>query len=71
MPFSLVWTAKEAVAKLLGGGLSQVGKIKVEENKAFYKDLAFDLITYVKNGVRVTLCFGEGADYAVQTLSKK
>ncbi len=37
-PFSQVWTAKEAVAKLDGRGLSVIGKVRVEENFAFLEE---------------------------------
>ena len=38
MPFSHVWTAKEAVAKIDGRGLGVIGKVRVEEDFAFLED---------------------------------
>ena len=36
LPFARVWTAKEAVAKLVGRGLSAVGAVRVSAGEAFY-----------------------------------
>lgn len=38
MPFARVWTAKEAVAKLDGRGLSLLKKIRVEDSFAYFED---------------------------------
>jgi phosphopantetheinyl transferase len=43
MPFSHVWTAKEAVAKIDGRGLGVIGKVRVEEDFAFLEDKKYYL----------------------------
>lgn len=55
LPFSLVWTGKEAVAKISGKGLSALSQIKVREGKAFYEGKGYPLIQKEIRGYRITV----------------
>lgn len=54
--FSFVWTAKEAVTKLTGEGLSAVCRVRVfSQEEAFLDGETYNLITFSERGFRFTL----------------
>ena len=57
LPFSLVWTAKEAVSKISGEGLSAVGKIHLsgDGTEAEKDGEKYEIFSVVESGVRTTL----------------
>lgn len=55
MPFSLVWTAKEAVSKLTGEGLGAVGRIRVRGDRAYLDGNQYALSTEIREGIRITV----------------
>ena len=55
LPFSLVWTGKEAVAKITGEGLSAISSIKVRRDQAFYHDKKYRLYEKEIRGYRITV----------------
>ncbi len=56
LPFSLVWTAKEAVCKLTGEGLSAVRRVTVfSEEEAELDGEKYTLKTFTDKGFRFTL----------------
>ncbi len=56
-PFSHVWTAKEAVAKLDGRGLSLMGKIRVEEKFAYLEGKKYSLYQKTVDEYLITIAF--------------
>lgn len=71
LPFSHVWCGKEAVAKLLGKGLSVMRKITVEESRAVFGKTGYLLRQKRIGEYILTLATEEGWDYATETLSEK
>ncbi|MBR5295195.1 MAG: 4'-phosphopantetheinyl transferase superfamily protein [Clostridia bacterium] len=55
MPFSKVWTAKEAVSKIDGRGLSVVKKVKVEEDFAFLEEKKYLLERHTEEDYLLTV----------------
>lgn len=57
LPFSLVWTAKEAVSKISGEGISALGRICLSPDgkEAFFGGEAYTLSRFTEAGVLMTL----------------
>ncbi len=57
LPFSLVWTVKEAVAKLTGEGLSAVGRVFLagDAPEARLDGEKYQFSSFTENGLRFTL----------------
>lgn len=55
LPFSLVWTGKEAVSKISGQGLSVTKKILVSGDKAFFEGKKYALLTRKIRDYRITV----------------
>lgn len=57
--FATVWTAKEAVSKISGEGLSAVGRIRVDGDRAVFCDTAFSLQHLSAHGCIITVAVKE------------
>lgn len=55
LPFSYVWTAKEAVTKLTGEGLSALRRVSVFSEEAHLDGEIYTLKTFTDKGYRFTL----------------
>ncbi len=55
LPFSLVWTGKEALSKISGKGLSVISKIEVKGDLALFQGEEYPLFTKEIRGYRVTV----------------
>ena len=53
-PFVKIWTAKEAVAKLCGGGLSCISQIRISGDQAFFRGECYCLSWQEQQGY--TIC---------------
>lgn len=53
LPFSTVWTGKEAVSKISGRGISALSEIRVEKGRAFYKGKTYRLHHLDLRGYRI------------------
>lgn len=73
LPFSHVWCGKEAVAKLLGGGLQLVNKISIKDGYAEYEGKRYTLREKIVNRTyRVMIATEEGRNWdGAETLSEK
>lgn len=71
LPFSHVWCGKEAVAKLLGKGLSVLSRISVEKGRARCENKSYTLKHLRLGEYLLTVATEEGWDYATETLSEK
>ena len=73
LPFSTVWCGKEAVAKLLGGGLQLVNKISIKNGYAEYQGKRYTLREKIVNRTyRVMIATEEGRNWdGAETLSEK
>ncbi len=71
LPFSHVWCGKEAVAKLVGDGLSIVHRVSVSKNRAEYDGKGYTLREKILGKYLLVIATEEGWDYGAETLSEK
>ena len=71
LPFAYVWTAREAVGKLAGKGLSDALSAEVKGETVCLHGKDYELRTVPVAGYVVTLCTEEGETFGIQTLSEK
>ena len=71
LPFSYVWCGKEAVAKLVGEGISILNRISVGENCAEYDGKVYALREKTVGEYRLIFAVEEGWDYEAEALSEK
>lgn len=72
LPFSFVWCAKEAVAKLVGEGLSITNQVAVRDGFAEYGGKRYILRERLLGSYRLLIAAEEGRDFdGVQTLSEE
>ena len=57
LPFSFVWTAKEAVSKLIGEGISMIARIRVSKDEAEADGRRFRLSRMDCEGILLTLAW--------------
>lgn len=58
-PFAKIWTAKEAVSKIGGEGISALRKISVRGEIAFFGGKRYCLESFSEKGYRITIAFPE------------
>lgn len=68
--FARIWTAKEAISKLVGLGLSAVRRVRVRGERAYLDGKTYDLMTIRKGDLTVTFAT-EGDENGRKTLSEE
>ncbi len=71
LPFSYVWSAKEAVSKLVGTGLADLMQVSVTKGRAIFGGKGYTLREEILGDYRLVTATEEGWDYGAEALSEK
>lgn len=71
LPFSYVWCAKEAVAKLTGEGLAALLRVKVKKDRGELDGIGYALHQQTLGAYLLVTATEEGWNYGAETLSEE